>query len=254
MNANARIEISELLARGISARMPREEVVKGFSNPRHPTRFFPNASKVSPSFEYSHELLLRTIQAFGAEEGLILDLGAGTGRLTRLVLERFSNCTMILSDVSEPLLAEAERSLSAYSNRISVKPGDLFGDLTFPEEKIDCVISAYAICHGRSEADYRGLYGRINEWIRPGGCFVCLDHVYGATHELTMLGIEDWACTLEQNFPGGDVERIIKHSITEDFPLSVPDHLRLLKDVGFRETDLLWKEGVFALYGGFGRA
>ena len=35
------------------------------------------------------------------------------------------------------------------------------------------------------------------------------------------------------------------------FPAECFRPLRVLKEVGFREADVLWKEGIFALYGGF---
>ena len=175
MNRERLTTIGDLLKRGIDAREPRQDSLERFAAPPNPSAFFPNADKVSPSFEYSHELLLRAIKTSGGENGHVLDLGAGTGRLSRLVLERYPGCRVVLSDFSRQLLDEATLQLAPFKDRIQARQGDFFGDLSFADGQFDCVISAYAVCHGRSLSDYRGLYARITESITPTGCFLCLD-------------------------------------------------------------------------------
>ena len=47
---------------------------------------------------------------------------------------------------------------------------------------------------------------------------------------------------------------LLGESLIEDSPLDIPHHLSLLSKVGFERVDVLWKKGLFALYGGFGKA
>ena len=255
MDARALSEIRAMLDQGIAIKDAREKVNQGFRDVADAVGFFPNASKVSPDFQYTHELILRTMAAVAPPAPAVLDLGAGTGRLSKLVLARFPRSRVTLLDVSEKLLAEAARQLEATGAEFRTVVGDMFaGDhLQIEADSFDCVVSSYALCHGRLESEYEGLYARIRNWIRPGGCFLCLDHVHGSKVELTMLGFEDWAELLGRNFPESRVEPILRNSLTEDSPLDVPHHLSLLSRVGFERVDVLWKKGLFAVYGGFGK-
>ncbi len=151
---------------------------------------------------------------------------------------------------------EAARHLEEIGAEFRTVVGDLFADddIQLEADSFNCVVSSYALCHGRLESEYEGLYARIRNWIKPGGCFLCLDHVHGSKAELTMLGFEDWAELLRRNFPEDRVESILKNSLIEDSPLDIPHHLSLLSKVGFERVDVLWKKGLFALYGGFGKA
>lgn len=123
---------------------------------------------VDQAHHYTHELILRTMAALAPPAPAVLDLGAGTGRLSKLVLGRFPRSRVTLLDVSERLLTEAARQLE------------------------------------ETGAAFRTVVG-------------------------------------------------VKNSLIEDSPLDVPHHLSLLSRVGFERVDVLWKKGLFAGYGGFGK-
>ena len=256
MDDRAFSEIRDMLDQGIAVKKTREQVNQGFRDVPDAFNFFSNASKVSPDFQYTHELLFRTMATLVPSAPSVLDLGAGTGRLSKLVLGRFPQSQITLLDISEKLLTEAARRLEETGAEFRTVVGDLFADddVQLEADSFDCVVSSYALCHGRLESEYEGLYARIRNWIKPGGCFLCLDHVHGSKAELTMLGFEDWAELLRRNFPEDRVEPILKNSLIEDSPLDIPHHLSLLSKVGFERVDVLWKKGLFALYGGFGKA
>ena len=54
----------------------------------------------------------------------ILDVGAGTGNLTKLVLKKVPNCHVTLLDFSQNMLKKAEMALSKYKGRYEVNTGD----------------------------------------------------------------------------------------------------------------------------------
>ena len=254
MDNRAFTEIRDMLRQGIAIKETREQVNQHFRTAVDASDFFPNANQISPAFDCTHELLFRTMATLLPTAPSVLDLGAGTGRLSKLVSDRFPDSRVMLLDVSERLLTEAARQLAEVGAKFTTVVVDMFeSDLGLEANSFDCVVSSYALCHGRSESEYEGLYRQIMNYIKPAGCFLCLDHVHGARAELTMIGFEDWAAVLGQHFPEDRVESILKNSLIEDSPLDIPHHLSLLEKVGFERVDVLWKEGLFALYGGFGR-
>ncbi|MCG3769173.1 MAG: Ubiquinone/menaquinone biosynthesis C-methyltransferase UbiE [Nitrosomonadaceae bacterium] len=252
MNTTVRAEIRDLLKKGLGAKLPYEQVKNGFINVPNPSECMMHVRKWAPDFEYVHTLLLRTIRRYLNEKGRVLDIGAGNGRLSKLMLEEFAESHVTLLDVSAGLLGVASSALSSFPDRIDTIQGDFFDTaLTFPSESFDCIVSSFAVCHGRGESVYRELYRRIYNWLGPQSCFICLDHVHGPTVDITELGLEDWESQLSGHFGEEGAGGIIINTLSEDSPISVSKHLELLTAAGFPAVDVLWKKHVFALYAGF---
>jgi hypothetical protein len=53
-----------------------------------------------------------------------------------------------------------------------------------------------------------------------------------------------------RSFPEDQVEAAIVSAYKLDNPLPLYQHLTLLSEAGFRETDILYKRDMFALYTG----
>jgi trans-aconitate 2-methyltransferase len=91
----------------------------------------------------------------------VLDAGCGTGRLTRMLVERLPQGRVIAVDSSPAMVAEVAAVL---------RPGDraCVGDLTALElpELLDAVVSS-AVFHWISDHDL--LFRKIRATLRPGG-------------------------------------------------------------------------------------
>lgn len=57
-----------------------------------------------PDYAYAHDLVLKAIRLYLPESGAVLDLGAGTGRFSKRVLETFNGCHITLVDFSVNML------------------------------------------------------------------------------------------------------------------------------------------------------
>jgi tRNA (cmo5U34)-methyltransferase len=202
-----------------------------------------------PDFQYAHQLLLESIaiQLPAAAKGA--ELGAGTGRVSKLLLDAFPDLALTLVDVSSNMLDEAEKQLAAYADRCRFLVHDIFdAGLDFPAQSLDCVVSVFAICHAQGSEVYEQLYGRIHRWLKPGGCFVCYDHVRGNTLQLTVLNALGWHRLLRASQPEEGAREGIVSTYQEDSPLSLPEHLGLLSGSGFSNVDVLYKRDIFAIY------
>ncbi len=109
-----------------------------------------------------------------------LDLGAGTGNLSRRVLAALPNSHATLLDFSPNMLAGTSIVLADYPGRYETICGD-FLEVEFPAQGFDAVISSFALHHSRGEAEYARMYQRIYGWLKPGGVFACCDVVNGDT-------------------------------------------------------------------------
>ncbi|MGI9020063.1 MAG: class I SAM-dependent methyltransferase [Solirubrobacterales bacterium] len=94
----------------------------------------------------------------------VLDAGCGSGRVTRLLLERLPEGRVIGIDASPSMIAEARSNLEEFGDRANLQVQDLL-DLDL-ESDVDAAFSN-ATFHWVSDHDR--LFGRIHAALRPGG-------------------------------------------------------------------------------------
>jgi SAM-dependent methyltransferase len=66
-----------------------------------------NMARWIPDFAYAHQLLLESIALHLPPNGIGLELGAGSGRVSKLLLETFPDLHLTLVDISANMLGEA---------------------------------------------------------------------------------------------------------------------------------------------------
>src|SRR5579859_4407738 len=108
----------------------------------------------------------------------VLELGAGHGLLTRLVLERFPLAHVLALDLNPAMIAEGRQRLAAFGPRIDYRPWDLAepGWPASADGPFDATISSLALHHLVRERKSE-LARQIFQRLRPGGFFLNLDYV-----------------------------------------------------------------------------
>ncbi len=228
-------------------KMTNEEIKRRFDNEtaacyseRKPAWFM----EAEESFRAVPELLVPFLPP-GAR---FLDIGAGTGNLSRSVMERLPGIEAVLIDFSPNMLSGAQTVLADFRGRFRTVEGD-FATADLGRELYSAVVSSFAIHHLRSEADYLALYRRIRAALKTPGAFVCCDVVAGGNEFLTQRNEDEWAAYLKkQGFSDDDVSRLLSNHHREDSPLALGAHLRLLGEAGFSAADVVWKKANFAVY------
>ena len=167
----------------------------------------------------------------------ILDLGAGTGLLSELVLQRYPDANITLVDVSDNML-DIARKRFALNKNISIIREDF---TTFRSEtKYDAVISSLAIHHLDDNAKV-DIFKSIYSMLKPNGLFINAEQVEGETDFFAQLNDNQWRkkventdLTKEEISAGYERVRLDKRS-----PLS--EQLQWLRKSGFCEVDCLYK-------------
>jgi trans-aconitate 2-methyltransferase len=114
----------------------------------------------APQEEWARDVLAR-LPLRGDET--VLDAGCGSGRTTRLLLERLRRGRVIGVDGSESMIAEARRALAPFGERIELIHSDLL-ELELPEQ-VDALFSN-AVFHWIF--DHEALFRRLRDTMRPG--------------------------------------------------------------------------------------
>lgn len=108
----------------------------------------------------------------------ILDLGCGTGEITRRLAERYPQATLLGIDILEGNLAIGQRDSTAFGERIRYAQGDAFA-LVEADASFDLVV-----CRHMSQAvpNFPLVLAEITRVLRPGGWLHLLSEDYGMLH------------------------------------------------------------------------
>ena len=108
----------------------------------------------------------------------ILDLGCGTGEITRRLATRYPSATLIGIDILESNLLLARRDSAAFTDRIRYEQGDAFA-LDHADASFDLVV-----CRHMSQAvpNFPLVLAEITRVLKPGGWLHLLSEDYGMLH------------------------------------------------------------------------
>ena len=108
----------------------------------------------------------------------ILDLGCGTGEITRRLAAFYPQATLLGVDILEGNLAIARRESRAFGPRLHYEAGDAFA-LTAADDSFDLVV-----CRHMSQAvpDFPLVLAEITRVLKPGGWVHLLSEDYGMLH------------------------------------------------------------------------
>ncbi len=124
-----------------------------------------------PFYRLMHDEMVRVIPRT-EEEIRVLDLGCGTGRTAKTLLDSFPKASLRGIDLFEDMLRHARVRLAPYAEKITFERGD-FRTISF-EQGYDVCISALAIHHSTSQ-EKQDIFARVCEALKPGGRFVMID-------------------------------------------------------------------------------
>lgn len=168
----------------------------------------------------------------------VLDVGAGTGLLSRRILQRHPSAEMHLLDGAPAMLEQARATLG---DRVSIHLGDFTEGL--PPGPWDAIVSALAIHHLEDDGK-RALLAEIHAALAPGGVFVNAEHVAGPTPWLEQR-YEEWHARTQT---AGEAEwRASLERRRMDRRTSVEAQLGWLRQAGFEHADCLFKHHGFAV-------
>jgi ubiquinone/menaquinone biosynthesis C-methylase UbiE len=173
----------------------------------------------------------------------IIDLGGGTGSLAETVLDRFSQCSVLVRDIDDAMLALAQARLSRFGNRFEVEAGS-FND---PLRPVDAVLAAFALHHIRNLNEKTEVYRRIREAIRAGGVFLNADAVSGPFWPSVR---DEWAAFMAgKGFTIEQAYQNLEDWSEEDMYFSVHEELCAMAEAGFEHPECFWRRGPIAILG-----
>jgi tRNA (cmo5U34)-methyltransferase len=208
---------------------------------RHAAGYDAERRRLIPPFDAFYGTAVGALDLIAGRPKRILDLGAGTGLLSRFVAAAQPQAQLTLLDGSPAMLDQARDALGDGADYVV---GDLVDPL--PEGRWCAIVSALAIHHLEHDQQAQ-LVARVHAALAPGGIFVNAEQVEGPTPALAQA-YADWHH--RRVLEAGGTEEAWQAAVERmkaDRRVPHETFLGWLRDAGFADVDCLFKDHRFAV-------
>lgn len=200
-----------------------------------------------PGYDTMLATLVHWLSTVIRKDGIVIDLGGGTGSLAYAIAERFPGVQIEVRDVDPKMLEVADRRLSKYKHRVRLLEKSF--DESLP--KSDAIVASLSLHHVKDLQKKTELYERIFEALRKPGIFLNGDATMNPEKPAERFYYRSWREFMERNgMTGEEVRQHFRDWADEDRYFSILEELTALASAGFRQPDCFWKSGAFAVFGG----
>lgn len=211
------------------------------SQPAH--EYDANIHKTLPFYDCFHESAISLVEAVNPCPGSWLDTGGGTGTLIKRAAGFFPGTAFALADPSAAMLDVAKEKLAG-PECIFLAAGT--ESLACPPASFD-VITAIMAHHYLDRETRRQATANCLRMLKAGGVYITFENIMPASDRGREIGLARWRqAQLRQGKDAAAVEKHISRFGVEYFPITIAEHLALLRDTGFTTVELLWASGMQA--------
>jgi ubiquinone/menaquinone biosynthesis C-methylase UbiE len=227
-----------------------------WQQPELVSAFLSERKVVMPLLEVQEDLLRRLLKRHQHPVARFLDLGAGDGAMSELVLSLNPRAEAVLVDFSEPMLARAEDRLAGGSARWRIVRSDLSDPswhASLSAGGYGAAVSAFAI-HHLPAARKRALFAELYELLEPGAIFLNMDYVAidGPLRGLWDEQMLANALRAERERGGERSEAELRDLFDDDEddrPDTTEDQVSWLREAGFEQVEVNFKWAEAAIFG-----
>ncbi|MGE5389520.1 MAG: class I SAM-dependent methyltransferase, partial [Deltaproteobacteria bacterium] len=163
----------------------------------------------------------------------------GTGILLQEAVTVFNDTRFILADPSTAMLARANIKLGEHP-RVTVAEPAGSGELQYPSGSL-AVITAIQSHHYMTPENRKLATANCFRMLVPGGIYVTFENIRPFTPAGIEIGLRRWADF--QAGCGKPLDEASKHVARFDkefYPITIEEHLDLLRSAGFSTVEILW--------------
>jgi tRNA (cmo5U34)-methyltransferase len=195
------------------------------------------------------DLLTKAAAAVTPHAKSLLDVGCGAGNYSLKMLQVLPGLDVTLNDLSRPMLDRAVQRVSpATKGRVEAIQGDV-REISLGESAFDLILTGAALHHLRGEEEWRSVFANFYRALRPGGSVWIADHVEQEIPAIQQLLQERWGEYLAGLKDEAYRDKVFAYVEQEDTPRPLQFQLDMLREAGFRATDVLHKRDLHAAFG-----
>jgi tRNA (cmo5U34)-methyltransferase len=197
----------------------------------------------------SLELITRAAAISSPGAANLLDIGCGAGNYSIKMLQAIPNLNVTLVDLSRPMLERAAARIQPLTTGKVVTIQSDIRELKADPGEYDIILAAAVFHHLRGEDEWQAVFAKCYTALGPGGSLWISDLIEHANPGVQGLM---WARYGEYlaNLKGEAYrEQVFAYIEQEDTPRSLMFQIDMLRQVGFRNVEILHKNSTFAAFG-----
>jgi tRNA (cmo5U34)-methyltransferase len=179
----------------------------------------------------------------------LLDVGCGAGNYSLKLLQALPDMDVTLLDLSRPMLERARQRVGAATRgAVTAVQGDV-REVDLGRERFDVITAAAVLHHLRGDDEWRSVFTKLYDSLRPGGSLWVADLVCHALAPVQALMWARYGDYLAQLKGAEYRDQVYAYVEREDTPRPLLFQTDLLRAAGFRAVEVLHKNNCFAAFG-----
>ncbi len=179
----------------------------------------------------------------------MLDVGCGGGNYTLKLLERMPNLNVTLTDLSQAMLDSAQQRVRPKTTGTVTAICSDIRELDLERQRFDIILASAVLHHLRAQSEWRSVFQKLFDAVKPGGSFWIFDIVESSLPEVQAIHWRRYGEYLTALESEAFRDEMFARILEEDTPRSVAYQLDLLREVGFSEVEVLHKHSCYAAFG-----
>lgn len=165
-----------------------------------------------------------------------LDVGCGTGKMTRTALDNFDIERMVCIDVEQEMIEKAETLCN--DEKVEFLQCDV-RELSY-REMFD-IVTAVQVNHYFKKQERKAAVKKCYDALEKNGIYISFDNFAPDSEDGTGLYLERWKQFQIANGKTKEEAALHIRRYGQDyFPIPISESIGLLKDCGFRMAEILW--------------
>ena len=195
-----------------------------------------NIVSTLPYYCEYHNQIIDLVKALGIQNIDWLDTGCGTGTLASRVFDSREDVRLTLCDPSEQMLDIAKNKLLGRDIRV----------FNIPSQKMDFenefdVVTAVQSHHYLKPDERKIAVDNCFRALKDNGVFITFENIRMTTEVSDKIALKRWENFLSDHLKDPKIVKMhIDRRGVEVFPITIEEHIKMLREAGFRSVDVLW--------------
>jgi tRNA (cmo5U34)-methyltransferase len=199
-------------------------------------------SRTVPFYSLLHSETIDLVRTLVPDVSVWLDTGCGTGYLAEQAVRVLPNTRFLLADPAQAMLDQARMRLTHVpSSRICFLGAFPSEELAGVVSETPQVITAIQSHHYGGDVVRRRATATCFQLLDKGGLYVTFENFRPDTQQGIKLGLDRWCrFQIEAGRSEKSVEEHRSRFEKNYFPITLSQHLELLRTTGFSAVEMFW--------------
>ena len=193
-----------------------------------------------PYYNEFYEQVIELVKVFHNSAITWLDIGCGTGKMGSIALENIELEKLVFCDSSDEMIRIAKERFQRFNTEFSVCD---IQNLEYTDE-FD-VITAIQVNHYLQMEERKIALQKCYKALKENGLFISFENFSPFTDVGKIVYLEKWKrYQIEQGKSFGESTKHIERYGKDYFPITLEEHLTLMRNSGFRAVEKLWLSNI----------